>query len=104
MLHFTRAALVGAFLLEDRIGVRTTHLLLHFPDRLVDLAAHFVLVAGSHFVDTSARRPSQESSLRRARCIRWRSHEAHSLPCCSNDRSEERRVGKEWRSRWSPYH
>src|SRR5260370_42316347 len=24
--------------------------------------------------------------------------------CDSNDRSEERRVGKECRSRWSPYH
>ena len=25
-------------------------------------------------------------------------------PCISGDRSEERRVGKECRSRWSPYH
>src|SRR5258706_4677644 len=25
-------------------------------------------------------------------------------PCPHNDRSEERRVGKECRSRWSPYH
>src|SRR5258708_36153128 len=23
---------------------------------------------------------------------------------CSTERSEERRVGEEWRSRWSPYH
>ena len=27
-----------------------------------------------------------------------------SARCCNEDRSEERRVGKECRSRWSPYH
>ena len=27
-----------------------------------------------------------------------------SFSCCKNSRSEERRVGKECRSRWSPYH
>src|SRR3712207_8903164 len=29
---------------------------------------------------------------------------ATGLPVCIVDRSEERRVGKECRSRWSPYH
>ena len=29
-------------------------------------------------------------------------HKLHPLP--AKDRSEERRVGKECRSRWSPYH
>ena len=28
----------------------------------------------------------------------------HAQPTASNIRSEERRVGKECRSRWSPYH
>ena len=28
----------------------------------------------------------------------------HGLPLFDNSRSEERRVGKECRSRWSPYH
>src|SRR2546422_11615984 len=28
----------------------------------------------------------------------------HALLACPPDRSEERRVGKECRSRWSPYH
>src|SRR2546430_12844947 len=29
---------------------------------------------------------------------------ANGAPCIRGDRSEERRVGKECRSRWSPYH
>src|SRR5579864_4229776 len=29
---------------------------------------------------------------------------AHKPPSCGEYRSEERRVGKECRSRWSPYH
>ena len=32
------------------------------------------------------------------------SHLLESLPKCEFERSEERRVGKECRSRWSPYH
>ena len=32
------------------------------------------------------------------------SHECDGLLICLGDRSEERRVGKECRSRWSPYH
>ena len=31
-------------------------------------------------------------------------HMGHALNKCIKDRSEERRVGKECRSRWSPYH
>src|SRR2546422_4255957 len=45
------------------------------------------------------------------RCARWkftfeRSQRKNSTPlaCASVKRSEERRVGKECRSRWSPYH
>ena len=30
--------------------------------------------------------------------------EAANYPFCTIERSEERRVGKECRSRWSPYH
>src|SRR5260370_5279691 len=37
---------------------------------------------------------------------KWERHQDTSvdLAICSFDRSEERRVGKECRSRWSPYH
>ena len=31
-------------------------------------------------------------------------NQVHSLQCVPSTRSEERRVGKECRSRWSPYH
>ena len=33
-----------------------------------------------------------------------REHHAHGFPFLDATRSEERRVGKECRSRWSPYH
>src|SRR3989338_3899319 len=36
-------------------------------------------------------------------CVK-RTIQAQSLTHCSRERSEERRVGKEGRSRWSPYH
>ena len=31
-------------------------------------------------------------------------HMGHAMDCTLQDRSEERRVGQECRSRWSPYH
>ena len=34
----------------------------------------------------------------------WVEHELSKPEYAANDRSEERRVGKECRSRWSPYH
>ena len=39
--------------------------------------------------------------------IRWvlqKALQAADISCLSFERSEERRVGKECRSRWSPYH
>ena len=33
----------------------------------------------------------------------WITDDENRIPICV-ERSEERRVGKEWRSRWSPYH
>ena len=44
---------------------------------------------------TSASRMSLEPGWRWSDCIK---------PVAGTDRSEERRVGKECRSRWSPYH
>ena len=35
---------------------------------------------------------------------RYESNHAGIYEMCKKDRSEERRVGKECRSRWSPYH
>ena len=41
-----------------------------------------------------------EKPFRADQVMKWMYHY-----CCDNfDRSEERRVGKECRSRWSPYH
>ena len=45
MLHFTGSALIGAFLLQDWIGVRASDLLFHFSGSLIDLAAYFVFIA-----------------------------------------------------------
>ena len=36
--------------------------------------------------------------------VQWRLALVLLLPLVVDDRSEERRVGKECRSRWSPYH
>ena len=36
--------------------------------------------------------------------VEWRSATTHVLTHSLHYRSEERRVGKECRSRWSPYH
>src|ERR1035437_5099256 len=45
-------------------------------------------------------------SLRRfANTSKWPEYGLHPMTCSASiDRSEERRVGKECRSRWSPYH
>src|SRR3990167_2565840 len=37
-------------------------------------------------------------------CHRWLLPWAALKTCATWRRSEDRRVGKEWRSRWSPYH
>ena len=52
------------------------------------------------------RRPSTSSSLRRSRLSRHSddTFSDTSTPSSTILRSEERRVGKECRSRWSPYH
>src|SRR2546422_11156907 len=47
-----------------------------------------------------AGRPDEEQRLRRQR----QAHLAGVVRVVQTDRSEERRVGKEGRSRWSPYH
>ena len=45
---------------------------------------------------------SKEESWRQVKvCVR---NGNRNLYVCDADRSEERRVGKECRSRWSPYH
>ena len=44
---------------------------------------------------------SFSSSSRTSSARTWRKS---ARPCRNDDRSEERRVGKECRSRWSPYH
>src|SRR5258708_36164262 len=49
------------------------------------------------FISSLAREGGLQSTL-------WAGPEAFSRSVKRGDRSEERRVGKECRSRWSPYH
>src|SRR5690349_22881118 len=47
-------------------------------------------------------RRSPERSRRQARAADRRGRRVRRAPAARRSRSEERRVGKEWRSRWSP--
>src|SRR5256884_6821397 len=49
-------------------------------------------------------RVSSEISLRRGKLAGPRAESRRTPPLANATRSEERRVGKECRSRWSPYH
>ena len=49
-------------------------------------------------------RSRQRRQIRRSDGGRVRNPRLRSYRLCDGDRSEERRVGKECRSRWSPYH
>ena len=59
-----------------------------------------------------ARKTEKGGNFRNVHCRTWNmarklkilENEKHPLDDLKNDRSEERRVGKECRSRWSPYH
>src|SRR3712207_7891789 len=80
----------------DVVAFRIIARLLHLHEDLARAITHRHNLQ-RHYVD-SAR-------LRRSKVVR----EAKMLPVglprkCKADRSEERRVGKECRSRWSPYH
>src|SRR2546430_6927478 len=44
------------------------------------------------------------ATVSRRRCGRWAARSPHAASATARGRSEERRVGKECRSRWSPYH
>src|SRR2546425_13084325 len=48
--------------------------------------------------------PDRRQSLGGGLSPRGREHEIDHRPAQPEERSEERRVGKECRSRWSPYH
>ena len=62
------------------------------------MAMHGIALAGRPMVSYHDRNGAE----RRPRILAWL-REGMSVAYCS-DRSEERRVGKECRSRWSPYH
>src|SRR2546430_10979470 len=83
-------------------GVQTCALpiLIVSAARVVELEAHLATLrrAPSRSRARSARRPG------RARCRRDRRAGAAPAAHRRTPRSEERRVGKECRSRWSPYH
>src|SRR2546425_10998162 len=70
--------------------------------RLVELAVHPCnggpVVDGGGLCRAQRRRCGLEVRIRFHCCF------DHLLECGHVDRSEERRVGKECRSRWSPYH
>src|SRR5258707_2575387 len=61
-----------------------------FVGRMNEMAAHLGLT-NTHYTDPSGLEPTNVSS-------------AYDLSHLISFRSEERRVGKECRSRWSPYH
>src|SRR2546427_4741527 len=49
--------------------------------------------------------PDQHVEIRARNCLmRWRDAQVRRKDPLHEERSEERRVGKECRSRWSPYH
>src|SRR3712207_8956892 len=61
-------------------------------------------VAPSKRVPSCYLTPALVSSQEQSKQGRGIRTEAPMPPCCPSARSEERRVGKECRSRWSPYH
>ena len=63
----------------------------------VILAHHFTLSAFAVFID-HLRLAADEGDRSRPLYVQW------SIMASRPERSEERRVGKECRSRWSPYH
>ena len=86
---FVPAHITGFFTIED-----------HYIDlKKGSLGAGFLIKTPGHWKNASPGSPSlwKTSPRRNASAIRAR----RSSPA---ERSEERRVGKECRSRWSPYH
>src|SRR5256885_14105900 len=62
-------------------------------------------LGSEHGLETAdPRRSFADSNFRRCLARTWGVQLARGLPEPSANRSEERRVGKECRSRWSPYH
>ena len=65
---------------------------------IADVVARAIKPSGCIIGEPSGMHPVVAHKGKRSYRCRVRGHEAHS------SRSEERRVGKECRSRWSPYH
>src|SRR2546422_10711080 len=77
----------------------------HFAHpRALDFVEVRVTIEPAHFFGRRlpSRGPARSSTLGRAGSRRSDSHGEYRN--CAKNRSEERRVGKECRSRWSPYH
>src|SRR3989454_12093964 len=76
----------------------------HFAQRPLAAALEATGVAYRHEPDLGGRRSARKDSLNTAwRSAAFRGYADH-MATPAFERSEERRVGKECRSRWSPYH
>src|SRR2546428_9057010 len=94
----------------------------HYRNEVIDMIIGDILTLSLFFFFSSRRRHTRSDRdwssdvcssdlLALARVMkafkRWRGRAEHrysALQLGAHDRSEERRVGKECRSRWSPYH
>src|SRR5258707_11953126 len=81
-------------------GVQTCALPIY---TLVQLETHLALVHGEGIVEYEDEVIGRRILFRYAGDAKFKGVRS-SLPVYDVDRSEERRVGKECRSRWSPYH
>ncbi len=71
-----------------------------------DYPLHSELTIGAYFKEQVAVDPDHEFVVYPDRMLRWtyRDFDERTDQLAKGLRSEERRVGKECRSRWSPYH
>src|SRR3712207_2629567 len=103
--HRGRAAATwqGGFILGGIAGPAAGGLLAELSPRLPFLLyAGFLLLAGS--VAMVLLRPSATTQRSAAPAATGPAATTDPVGLRTALRSEERRVGKEWRSRWSPYH
>src|SRR3712207_9590484 len=81
---------------EHNLLLGLSHTLLHHPDRYPNLPYLAIAEIKGEIVAVAIRTPPHKLVLSKIL-------EPAAVELIANNRSEERRVGKECRSRWSPY-